>query len=289
MTDIEHRETPEIQERTREGGDPNGDRWQQQERYRETVDPKTGEVREQVLWAHGSIIEGPSRGHEWVKGSGGRIEGSPHRIERLGLNAELGEVTPGRWGAVLAQGDNPDKPEAGETWFWGEAMTAEQPTAVHTPDALRAERSDLIPDPRNPNRRIALDQDGREVFSLETPPDRPETITRTTTYFDGYQITTGRKVVERLDPSTGEPVQFENFWEERRSTDEVNDQELNLALTTEAGRLDQVRLRGTSRDLALNPDGTLNPDAQRDLPLHLLMRGGWTAPAELPKQPAAST
>ncbi len=278
MADAERREAPEIKEGTLEGQDTNGDRWRQRERYRESVDARTGEIRKEVLWAHGKIIEGPSKGHEWVKGSSGTVKGSPERVDALGQQGlALSEFKGGRWGVVLKQGENPTKPAEGSSWFHGEARAANPPAPAHERSLLTGQLPPMEPDPTNPRRTVGRDAAGRE-YSLRTT-ERGETIVEVTTPHDGYRVTTGRKLTEKPDPQTGESAKFESYWESWRVSDPALEPDLGVSLETEDGTLTDTKLRGFSRDLAITPSGEFDTSQQGLLPLHLEMGGryDWNA------------
>jgi len=228
------------------------------ETNRKTIEIKdsNGDIgrEERVEFADGSwtgrgeITEGPSKGHKWMKGEGGRTEGE---LTELGsLKIDIQDLKMGRWGVILDQGNNPDKPRQGDTWAHAEAHTKRHPERVHE-DALLIDRGV----------QSEADDKGRETYRL-TRKDNGEVTVMLTSYDDksGWKTTTGRHLE---GPKAG------HTWEERSAFHDDAEISTDLSLKIQKGSIESMKVRGFSRKLSADAD------QQKESPLYLKLRGDW--------------
>ncbi len=210
----------------------------------------------------GEIIEGPSRGQKWIKGEGGTAQGELTELTALGIGrANVEQFTAGRWGAIIAQGENSQKPERGSNWLWAQATVSEHPARIHG-DELLVDRGI----------QSEADERGRETYKLVRNPNG-EVIVMVTSYDDasGMKVLTGKHLA---GPKAG------HAWEERTALTPAAEQGTDISLATAEGSIDRLRVRGFSRDLVDDPE------KQKSLPLHLKLAGEWK-PVEYPEAPNA--
>lgn len=250
----ENPESIETSRKTIQFSDPNGDKGQE-----ERV-----EFADESWYGRGKIEGGPSQGHEWLKGEGGKLEQPDGPPDDSFFKDYVGDVEFGRWGTILKQGDNKEKPEAGAAWLHTKTNLKKDIPRIHSEDDLKERDS---AEQLSETTWIVHNGDD-EVYRLEK---RPNGQTVVTAIHHQYDQTTSEKVFVHKTSRVIEGDKAGHSWEEREILD-TKYQEKHPPLgnfITSQGSIENLQMRGWSRVL------TEDPAKQNENPFHMKFSGEW--------------